>query len=395
MIGMKEGGASPLENRVLRARARGETSTDAAFAALFQEYRPIVGSWLAVRLDSGSLDDLAQDVWLIFYGRFRRWEFGTEMESAEARPVLSFLFRTCQFVVRGHRRLARSRRSEPVEEAGEKLAAGGPDTLLRGLEAGKALSLARRICSEEEIDVFLATLAGMPAREVARTLSITEAVVDQRYRDALSRPLEDQGRDRLELEWRSLLAATSAPKRSPTDFAPGRRIAVSRVALLAQLEEVREEWTSIKHLVDAETGARFANAGWTLKDLLAHLASWAREYGREIATVARKESFDYAIPFAMSTLGPNQWNELEVDARRDRSLEEIFREFDEETGRLQELVIEIEEPILYRPAPFPLAPSGNQKERLPLTPAFLVSGKCLHDRYHFAQIRKLLDRLRE
>jgi len=31
------------------------------------------------------------------------------MESAEARPVLSFLFRTCQFVARGHARLARSR----------------------------------------------------------------------------------------------------------------------------------------------------------------------------------------------------------------------------------------------------------------------------------------------
>jgi DNA-directed RNA polymerase specialized sigma24 family protein len=36
-------------------------------------------------------------------------------------------------------------------------------------------------------DVLLAKIAGMPAREVVRTLSITEAVVDQRYRDALSR----------------------------------------------------------------------------------------------------------------------------------------------------------------------------------------------------------------
>ncbi len=200
---------------------------------------------------------------------------------------------------------------------------------------------------------------------------------------------------RLGLEWRSLLEAFSARKRSPLDFAPGRRIAVSRVALLAQLEEVREEWTSIKNLVDAEMGGRFANAAWTLKDLLAHLASWAREFGSEIATVARKESFDYAIPFAMSILGPNQWNEREVQARRERALEEIFREFEEETARLQELVIGMEETLLYQPAPFPLAPSGNQTERLPVTPAFLVLGKCLHDRYHFAQIRKLLARIRE
>src|SRR3989304_4414615 len=115
MMEVKEEAASPLENRVLRARARGEMSADAAFEALFQEYRRIVASWLAVRVDGGSVDDLAQDVWLIFYGRFRRWEFGTEMESTEARPVLSFLFSTCQFVARGHQPLARSRRASPPQ----------------------------------------------------------------------------------------------------------------------------------------------------------------------------------------------------------------------------------------------------------------------------------------
>jgi DNA-directed RNA polymerase specialized sigma24 family protein len=187
MMGVKEEGPS-LENRVLRARSRGEVSADAAFEALFQEYRRIVASWLAVRVVSASVDDLAQDVWLIFYGRFRRWEFGTEMESAEARPVLSFLFRTCQFVARGHQRLARSRRSDPLEEVEGRVAATiGPETVLRDLEAAKALSLARRICSGEELDVLLGKLSGMSAREVATTLSITEAVVDHRYRDALAR----------------------------------------------------------------------------------------------------------------------------------------------------------------------------------------------------------------
>jgi RNA polymerase sigma factor (sigma-70 family) len=186
MIGSKEE-SSPLENRVLRARARGEMSADAAFETLFREYRRIVSSWLAVRVERGAIDDLAQDVWLIFYGRFRRWEFGAEMESTEARPVLSFLFRTCQFVARGHQRLARSRRSDPIEEAEERAVSGGQESLLRGVEASKALSLARRVCPEEELDVLLAKLAGMSAREVAKALSITEAVVDHRYRDALAR----------------------------------------------------------------------------------------------------------------------------------------------------------------------------------------------------------------
>jgi RNA polymerase sigma factor (sigma-70 family) len=187
MIEAKEDGSSPLENRVLRARARGEMSADAAFETLFREYQRIVASWLALRVEGAAVDDLAQDVWLIFYSRFRRWEFGTEMESREARPVLSFLFRTCQFVARGHQRLARSRKNDPLEEKHERVAAAGSETLLRDLEAARALSLARRICPEEELDVLLAKLAGMSAREVATTLSITEAVVDHRYRDALKR----------------------------------------------------------------------------------------------------------------------------------------------------------------------------------------------------------------
>jgi hypothetical protein len=199
---------------------------------------------------------------------------------------------------------------------------------------------------------------------------------------------------RLELEWRSLVEAIEAPARGPLDLPEERRMPLSRAALLAQLEEVREEWKSLQGLVDEETAARFANAAWTLKDLLAHLASWAREFRSEVEASSRQETFDYSIPFAMSVLGPNQWNEREVLARKDRRLEAIFREFDEETNRLQDLVIEMEEALLYGPAPFPLAPSGNPAERLLLPPAFLVSGKCLHDRHHFAQIRKLLGRLR-
>jgi DNA-directed RNA polymerase specialized sigma24 family protein len=90
-------------------------------------------------------------------------------------------------VARGHQRLARSRKNDPLEEKHERVAAAGTETLLRDLEAARALSLARRICPEEELDVLLAKLAGMSAREVATTLSITEAVVDHRYRDALKR----------------------------------------------------------------------------------------------------------------------------------------------------------------------------------------------------------------
>lgn len=178
---------APIENRVLRARALGEVSADAAFETLYREYGRTVSAWLAVRVDSAAVEDLAQDVWLIFYSRFRRWEFGTEMESPEARPVLSFLFRTCQFVARGYKRLASSRVVEPLETPESVPVADGRDSMLRRLEATRALAIARSVCRENEVDVLLAKLSGMSAREIAVTLSLSEAVVDHRYRNAIAK----------------------------------------------------------------------------------------------------------------------------------------------------------------------------------------------------------------
>jgi DNA-directed RNA polymerase specialized sigma24 family protein len=185
-----EGPLPPLENRILRARARGEISADSAFEALFREYARTVLSWLAVRVDASAVEDLAQDVWLIFYGRFRHWQFGAEMESAEARPVLSFLFRTCQLVARAHNRIARARRTEALSSDVEPQSEG-VRRILDGVEAARALTMARELCPEEELDVLLAKLAGFSAREIARMLTVTEAVVDHRYRGALSRLREE------------------------------------------------------------------------------------------------------------------------------------------------------------------------------------------------------------
>lgn len=178
---------TPLENRVLRARAQGEVSADAAFETFYQAYGRTVSGWLAVRVDSAVVDDLAQDVWLIFYSRFRRWEFGVELESPEARPVLSFLFRTCQFVARGHKRLASSRVVDPLETPDEVPIDPDRASVLRKLEATRALAIAQSVCRENELDVLLAKLAGMSAREIAATLSISESVVDHRYRNAIAK----------------------------------------------------------------------------------------------------------------------------------------------------------------------------------------------------------------
>jgi DinB superfamily len=208
----------------------------------------------------------------------------------------------------------------------------------------------------------------------------------------MAEPRDTDVRRQLAREWRALLDRTPAGRGNPLDLSPERRVALGRIALFAQIEEVREGFRTLRDVVDDELGARFANAGWTLKELLAHLASWAEEFRREIETVSRHESFAYSIPFAMSVLGPNQWNAIEVGKRRDRSLEEIFDEYDRETARLQEIVLSMEEPDLYRGQEFPIAPSGRPEEKWRGPSAVIVAAKCMHDRYHLAQIRERLAR---
>jgi RNA polymerase sigma factor (sigma-70 family) len=177
------GDASP-ERSILRARARGEVSADGSFEDLYRLYGPTVRGWLRFRVPGTLADDLMQDVWLIFHGRWQRWEFRPEMEAEAARPVLSFLFRTCHFVLRGHRRRAgREESAEDLEAVDER----GAERLMRDVEAGRALELARRLCTADELDVLLPKLAGVPAREIAEALRISEPVVDHRFRNALAR----------------------------------------------------------------------------------------------------------------------------------------------------------------------------------------------------------------
>jgi RNA polymerase sigma factor (sigma-70 family) len=177
--------ASP-EPSILRARARGEVSADAAFEQLYALYAPVVLGWLMMRVRAAEADDLFQDVWIVFYNRWRRWQCLPEMEAPEARPVLSFLFRTCHYVLQGHRRRA-ARVHESLESADISDGAMGARRMHQQVEFGRWLELARKLCPPQELDVLLAKLAGVPAREIAWTLNITEPVVDHRFRDAIAR----------------------------------------------------------------------------------------------------------------------------------------------------------------------------------------------------------------
>jgi len=161
-------------------------SPDAAFEQFYTLYAPAVLGWLTLRLERADAEDLFQDVWSIFYRRWQRWEFLSEMKAPDARPVLSFLYRTCHFALQGHRRRA-TRPAEALDDVEISDGLRGTDGLLQQIELGRCLALARKICPAQELDVLLAKLAGVPARDIARTLQVTEPVVDHHFRNAIAR----------------------------------------------------------------------------------------------------------------------------------------------------------------------------------------------------------------
>src|SRR2546421_2382089 len=89
------------EQEILLARQAGDLSMEDAFRALFNLHGRAVLGWLLVRVPRDQADDLFQEVWSTFYLRWRGWEFREDVAAPEARPVLSFLFRTAAFLRHG------------------------------------------------------------------------------------------------------------------------------------------------------------------------------------------------------------------------------------------------------------------------------------------------------
>ena len=182
-----EKGTVSSEAPILRARAEGDVSPEAGFEQLYAAYAPLVQAWFQVRVGAEAADDLFQDVWTIFYNRWQRWQIPPEMLHPEAKPVLSFLFRTAHFVLIGYRRQGAARRQDSIEDVEIPDGQRSPERMQQQLEIGRCLELAKRICPAEEMDVLLAKLAGVPAREIARTHQVSEPVVDHRFRNAIAR----------------------------------------------------------------------------------------------------------------------------------------------------------------------------------------------------------------
>ena len=172
------------EHSILQARASGEVSADVSFEQLYALYQQPVYAWLSLRLPASDADDLAQDVWTIFYRRWQSWRFPAELVR-EAKPVLSFLYRTCHLTLAAFRRMQERDRASDLEQAGPVAAPIG--SWQRDLEVRQCLAAAREACSSDELEILLGKMTGVSARAIARMLGVTESAVDHGYRRALAK----------------------------------------------------------------------------------------------------------------------------------------------------------------------------------------------------------------
>ncbi len=191
-------------------------------------------------------------------------------------------------------------------------------------------------------------------------------------------------------EWEAFVGAarTNPGLGAATVEARGTRL--TRRMLWAELEDVRLAFAEVHAALDEESKADvLATTHWSLKDLVAHLASWATEFRRQIETAAAGTAFDYVITFT-PRVGPTEWNAREVERRRAMSLDDRFRELDTATARIQELALTLPDDALFMTAELPQTPDGRPEHRWKTRLADLMLMKCFHDRYHLNRLRQLL-----
>jgi hypothetical protein len=163
----------------------------------------------------------------------------------------------------------------------------------------------------------------------------------------------------------------------------------SRRAALAELDDARRLCAELRgHIEGNASEAVRATPGWTVREVIAHLASWAMRTRQELAATLEDAGGLEVIHFDRDG-GPRMWNQREVDARAGRTVGMLFEELDDEWNRVagllatapEGLVAEVVE--LPRTAGDPAAPW-----RMPLIS--MVIGACWHTRYHLQRLSRLI-----
>jgi mycothiol maleylpyruvate isomerase-like protein len=203
---------------------------------------------------------------------------------------------------------------------------------------------------------------------------------------------------RLIADWEEICRAVPpAPLRPGSGQAAARVVELSapehasRVALVAELEDLRRQCVDLRDAIEqAGATATLATSSWTVRDVVAHLASWAMETRHETEVLLDHGTFDYTIHFEQQG-GPRVWNQREVDARAGATAAALFDELDRETQRLDDLVLEAPAAAFEEVVTLPRT-SGDPPAawRMPL--AAMIAASCWHARLHLGQLEEILRR---
>jgi len=182
----------------------------------------------------------------------------------------------------------------------------------------------------------------------------------------------------LQQDWYHLLNQIISPANPPIRLRPA--------TLWIQLEDLllqwRELWTSEWFAANQD---QMITSEWTLKDVIAHVASWAGEIRAQAEILAGGTGVGYQILFD-EIGGPRSWNAEKVAMRRSQSLEELVREIERETVRFQDLLYAVDIPGLLTDRPIGIAATAAPGRPWIRSIGGLVDMRCFHDRHHMNRI---------
>src|SRR5262245_20434236 len=214
------------------------------------------------------------------------------------------------------------------------------------------------------------------------TIEAALRVEQQRRQHGMLMRREDTIVIELQQAWHQLLEQTTVLVGSvPT-------IRVRPATLCTELEDLLAEWREIwsSDWFGPERD-RLVTSEWTLKDVVAHVASWSAEMRAQAEILAKGSEVPYRILFERVG-GPRTWNAEQVNLRRTYSLDVLIREIEHETNLLQDLLYKVELPTLFFERPIGIAMATAPSEPWVRSIAGMVELRCFHDRLHITRIRE-------
>jgi hypothetical protein len=191
---------------------------------------------------------------------------------------------------------------------------------------------------------------------------------------------------RVASDWTTTIEKMAAPPLSSITSQADPALA-SRVAIVAELEEARLLSQQLRQALDSTDAARLATRRWSIRDVVAHLASWSQRTRLEADALLGRGTVDEIVPFGVD--GPHAWNDRAIEARAKHSLADLFLEIDEEHERLIAIVADTRDAELAREVELPRT-IGDPPAPWRRTIGAMILMSCWHARLHLTRLEQLL-----